>query len=131
MALALVRAGLPAEDIDEPGKLFWRFETSDNTLVGFGGLEPYPPHALLRSVVILPPMRRRGFGRAIVEALEVEAIVLKCRTVWLATTTADAFFAGLGYAVCDRDDVPQDILETRQLATLCPDTATVMTKAVR
>jgi arsenate reductase (glutaredoxin) len=131
LTLALAKAGLATEDVEEPGRLFWRFETRDKTLVGFGGLEAYAPNALIRSVLILPPMRGRGLGRAIVEALEVEALVLKCRTAWLATTGAKDFFARLGYAPSTREDLPQAIRSSRQLSELCPDTATMMTKRLR
>ena len=36
---ALVKAGLPADDVAEPGSLFWRFETRVDIPAGFGGLE--------------------------------------------------------------------------------------------
>lgn len=39
---------LPIEDIEAPGRLFWRFETVDNVSVGFGGLEVYDGDALFQ-----------------------------------------------------------------------------------
>src|SRR5438105_3584729 len=66
MAHALVKAGLPADDLEAPGRLFWRFETLNQLLAGFGGLEIAGQVALLRSLVTLPPLRGRGIGRAIV-----------------------------------------------------------------
>src|SRR5258706_9318570 len=36
---ALIRAGLPADDVDDPYVLTWRFETYEDVPVGFGGLE--------------------------------------------------------------------------------------------
>src|SRR6266446_4683900 len=70
---ALVKAGLPADDIAAPDRLFWRFEREDDMPAGFGGLEIHVPDALMRSVVILPPLRRRGIGRSIGAAVELEA----------------------------------------------------------
>lgn len=131
LALALGKAGLATDDVEQPGPLFWRFETKDQLLLGFGGLEVFAPHALLRSVLTVPPMRGRGFGRAIVEALEVEAIVLKCHTMWLLTTAARDFFAHLGYAACDRGNAPTAIRATCQFSSLCPEMATVMRKRLR
>jgi N-acetylglutamate synthase-like GNAT family acetyltransferase len=125
---ALTGAGLPAEDIAAAGPYFWRFSTGDDVPAGFGGLEVYGADALLRSVVTLPPLRGRGVGRAIVEALEAEAVVLKCRSVFLLTTTAQGFFERLGYAEIGRSDVPASIRATAQFASLCPDSATVMVK---
>jgi amino-acid N-acetyltransferase len=124
---ALTKAKLPTDDIAAPGRLFWRFERED-MLVGFGGLEIHGRDALLRSVVTLPPLRRRGIGAAIVAALETEALVAGSRTVWLLTTTAAPFFARLGYAVAERDKVPKSMRETQEFASLCPAGATMMTK---
>jgi N-acetylglutamate synthase-like GNAT family acetyltransferase len=125
---ALVRAGLPAEDIGDPRVLFWRFETCEDVPAGFGGLEIHGPDALLRSVVILPPLRQIGLGAAIVAALEAEAHARRCGTICLLTTSEADFFARLGYAPCARGDVPDAIRDCRQFATLCPPTATVMVK---
>ena len=127
LAAALRKSGLPADDVAAADRLFWRFETAD-TPVGFGGLELHEDDALLRSVVTLPPLRNRGFGGAIVAALEIEATVLKCRSVWLLTTSAAPLFERLGYAACDRAVVPAAIRGTQQFAALCPASATVMVK---
>ena len=125
---ALRGAGLPVDDIAQPGPHFWRFSIDDDVPAGFGGLEVHGPDALMRSVVTLPPLRGRGFGRAIVQALEAEAVVLKCRAVFLLTTTAQDFFAKLGYGETPRSDVPGSIRATAQFASLCPESAAVMTK---
>ena len=125
---ALTRAGLPADDILAPGLQFWRFSTQDDVPAGFGGIEVHGADALMRSVVTLPPLRARGIGQAIVRALEAEAVVMKCRAVWLLTTTAREFFDRLGYAAVDRADVPGAIRATAQFSSLCPDSATVMVK---
>jgi len=95
---------------------------------GFGGIEVHGADALMRSVVTLPPLRSRGIGQAIVRALEAEAVVMKCRAVWLLTTTAREFFGKLGYAAVDRADVPGAIRATAQFSSLCPDSATVMVR---
>ena len=123
---SLAKAGLLAEDVTTPGPLFWRFE-NEAMPVGFGGLELYGDQALLRSVVTLPPMRKRGIGRGIVAALEVEARIRACRALWLLTPGAD-FFAHLGYRRCERADMPKVLQETEQAAKLCPASAIAMTK---
>jgi amino-acid N-acetyltransferase len=125
---ALTRAGLPAEDIATAGPYFWRFSTGDDVPAGFGGLEVYGTDALMRSVVTLPPLRGRGIGQAIVKALEAEAVVMKCRSVFLLTTTARGFFEKLGYAEIGRSDVPASIRATAQFVSFCPDSAAVMVK---
>ena len=128
LAAALAGSGLPGDDVAEPGRQFWRFETASDVPVGFGGLEIHGADALMRSVVTLPPMRKCGFGGAIVEKLEAEARMRRCSAVWLLTAGAAPFFARRGYATCDRASVPETIRTTRQFAALCPDSATVMVK---
>jgi N-acetylglutamate synthase-like GNAT family acetyltransferase len=125
---ALTKAGLLADDVAEPDRLFWRFERHDDMPVGFGGLEIHGTDALLRSIVILPPLRRRGSGRAVVGALEQEAQRHGCGAIYLLTMSEADFFARLGYAACARDKVPDAIRSSRQFAALCPETAAVMVK---
>jgi len=56
---ALIKAALPADDVNDPRVLLWRFETVEGIPVGFGGLEVFGSNALLRSLVTLPPLRER------------------------------------------------------------------------
>ncbi len=124
---ALAKAGLPVGDVDDPRHLFWRFETYDDVPVGFGGLEMYGTDALLRSIVTLPPLRQLGMGGAIVAKLETEAAAHRCRAIYLLTASEADFFARLGYAECERGDVPESICDSQQFA-LYPSTAAVMVK---
>ncbi len=122
---ALVKAGLPADDVGDPHLLFWRFESYEDVPVGFGGLELHGDDALLRSVVTLPPLRQIGIGSAIVSALEVEARANQCRTIYLLTASDQDFFARLGYAPCARAEVPQAIRDGRQFDALAGAAAMV------
>jgi N-acetylglutamate synthase-like GNAT family acetyltransferase len=115
---ALVKAGLPADDVGDPALLFWRFETFEDVPVGFGGLELHGDDALLHSVVTLPPLRQVGLGGALVSALEAEARAYQCRAIYLLTTSTPDFFARLGYAPCAPADLPQTIRDSRQFAAL-------------
>jgi N-acetylglutamate synthase-like GNAT family acetyltransferase len=125
---ALTKAELPTVDVEEPGRLFWRFENQDEVPVGFGGLEVHGEDALMRSLVTLPPVRNRGVGTAMVAALEFEARLHGCRSIWLITTTAGDFYQRRGYARCERVVVPSAIGETTEFSTLCPDDANVLMK---
>ena len=42
---ALRRAGLPCEDVEQSGPLFWRFDSDDDIPAGFAGLELHGPDA--------------------------------------------------------------------------------------
>lgn len=131
LAAALTKARLPADDLREPGRRFWRFETADGLPVGFGGLQGLGSDVLLRSVVTLPQLRSRGYGKAIVAALEVEARLLGCRHLWLLATQSADFFRRLGYEPRPRTDAPESIRSTAQFAALCPQSATVLMKPLR
>jgi arsenate reductase len=128
LAAALRKANLPADDVTAPATLFWRFSTDDDVPAGFGGLEVYGADALMRSIVTLPPLRGRGIGTAIIAALEVEARLAKCRSVYVLTTTAQRLFENLGYEKLDRSQAPAAIRETKQFSSLCPDSAALLLK---
>jgi N-acetylglutamate synthase-like GNAT family acetyltransferase len=125
---ALAKARLPSDDVRAEGPLFWRFLTEDNVPAGFGGLEIHGQDALLRSVVILPPLRRRRIGAGIVRILEAEARALGARTIWLKTAAAALFFERLGYSACPANDVPKAIRASREFRAVSGPTGTAMTK---
>jgi N-acetylglutamate synthase-like GNAT family acetyltransferase len=125
LAAALGKAGLPTDDLQTTGAMFWRFE-NDDVPVGFGGLEIFSDHALLRSVVTLPPVRNRGIGTAILASLEAEASIRGCGAIWLVTDKAVDFFARRGYRACDRSEAPQQIRAAASF--LRPITAAPMIK---
>jgi len=128
LKVALAKAGLPIDDLDNPHALFWRFETAADIPAGFGGLEIHAPDALLRSVVTMPQLRGLGIGRAIVSVLEMEARARKCASVFILTTSQAEFFARLGYRSCARDYVPEPIRRSPQFNALCCADAAVMVK---
>jgi len=127
---ALMKAGLPADDVTNPKPMFWRFETLADIPAGFGGLEVHGGAALLRSVVILPQLRRMGIGSAIVSKLKTEARALNCGAIYLVTTSEADFFGRLGYAPCSRSDVPDPIRQSSHFSSACCAGGTVMLKQV-
>ena len=127
---ALAAAGLPVDDLDEPGRTFYAILDHRSRTIGYGGLERFGPNALLRSVVVPPRERGLGQGGVIVETLEREAAGRGVTTVYVLTTDAAPFFARIGYSSIDRASVPAAIAATAQFATLCPATATVMRKRI-
>jgi N-acetylglutamate synthase-like GNAT family acetyltransferase len=128
LAAALAGAGLRFDDVAEPDRLFWRFEREDDTPAGFGGLEIHGGDALLRSVVILPPLRRAGVGGAIVTALEREAEMRGAKAVYLLAPATETFFAGLGYRGCAAADVPASIRASGEFLAAAAASAPVLFK---
>lgn len=129
LALALAAAKLPVDDLTNSGREFYRFAVDGRT-VGYGGLECFGDVALLRSVVVLPEFRGRRLGAELVDLLLQEAGKQNVRTVYLLTETATAFFEHQGFSKADRASAPTAIMQTRQAASLCPASATLLMRTL-
>jgi len=123
----LKQAGLPTLDILEEVLIFGLYDNED-TLVGTGGLELYPPYALLRSVSVKPSQRSKGFGKYLVRGIETFARNKGVEHLYLLTTTAPGFFENNGYQVSDRQKAPAAVQSTAEFSQLCPSTAILMHK---
>lgn len=122
LARLLAANGLPTDDLDEPGRRFWRVADARGTL-GYGGLEVHGADALLRSVVVPDERRGAGNGRAVVAAVRAQAVTLGVERLWLLTTDAAGFFERLGFQRVERMSAPPAIQSSAQFAGLCPGTA--------
>ncbi len=75
-------------------------------LVGCGALHFYTPtSAEVRSLAVLPEVKQHGIGRALVEALEGEAMENDLHALF-AFTYAPQFFTKLGFAEVERGELP-------------------------
>ncbi|MFN3848170.1 MAG: arsenic resistance N-acetyltransferase ArsN2 [Spirosomataceae bacterium] len=117
---------LPTEDIDANVELFGIFE--DEKLIATAGLEKYESIGLLRSVSTTPEVRGKGFGKIITAETENYALQNGISEMYLLTTTAKDFFAKDGYTLVNREDVPEEIKQTKQFSSVCPSSATIMKK---
>lgn len=119
---ALTDAKLPIDDLDDPGRWFFRFERNGR-LLGYGGFELYGEDALLRSVVVPEESRGTGAGRTIAEGMLREIGNAGGKRAYLLTTSAASFFEHLGFVPVDRVDAPAAILRTRQASSICTSAA--------
>jgi amino-acid N-acetyltransferase len=94
--------------------------------VGMGGIELYPPYGLLRSLVVAAPYRGKGYGKALCQLLVEQSYEARIQELYLLTTTADLFFANLGFVKIKRDSAPTAIQNTREFSHLCPAIAICM-----
>lgn len=117
---------LPTEDIDANVELFGIFE--DEKLIATAGIEKYESIGLLRSVSTMSEVRGKGFGKIITAETENYALQNGISVMYLLTTTAKDFFAKDGYALVNREDVPEAIKQTKQFSSVCPSSATIMKK---
>lgn len=99
-------------------------------LLGFGALEGEGPDQLLRSVVLVPSLRRRGLGSVLVSRLVGHARADGVARLWLLTTGAERWFARLGWSAVPRDRAPEAIRQLSQFREVCPASAALMVRAL-
>jgi amino-acid N-acetyltransferase len=122
--------GLPHDDLTEAALRHFRVLRDDGRMCGVVGVEPVGASALLRSLAVRPSERGNGYGHALVRAAEAYAREQGVGTLYLLTTTAPDFFAGLGYERMNREEVPPAIAQTDEFDRLCPRTAACMQKSL-
>jgi amino-acid N-acetyltransferase len=126
LRLGLGAAQLPTDDLGRPDQMFFSL-SDDEGLIGFIGLEGNCADRLLRSLVVLPIRRGKGYGRMLAERLEGAADGAVDRLHLLTNGTA-GFFRALGYVDADRDRAPAFIAATAQFTSLCGPRATYLVK---
>ncbi len=126
----LTSADLPIDDLNAEHLRYFVTTRENGKLNGVGGLEIYKDAALLRSVAVAASQRNRGIAQQLLAALEKLARENGVSALYLLTTTADKFFAKHGFAVIDRESVPERIRETREFASICPSSAICMKKSI-
>ena len=134
-ALTVVRAllenaGLPAADLSDAHMAHFFFSGPAAAPDGLVGVELCGPHALLRSLVVVPARRTSGLGTRLVEHAEAHARAAGARDLYLLTTTAEAFFRRRGYRTAKRDDAPPEIRRTSEFADICPASSAFLSKTL-
>lgn len=125
----LERHGLPLDGADcmEDALVVAR---RGGEIAGAAGLELYADGALLRSVVVDSSVQGQGLGRRLTEAALALARTRGVSSVFLLTTTADPFFARLGFERIGRADVPSSVQQSVEFQSACPASAIVMRRPV-
>jgi len=127
---ALAEEGLPADDLQDPGRTFFLYRALDGEVLGFGGYELYGTDVLLRSILVMCQHRASGIGRNILPLLLFRAFRAGARRAYLLTQSAAPFFEKAGFGPLARDLAPAAIRETRQASVLCPVSAVLMTRKI-
>lgn len=128
LRLALGAAQLPTDDVGGPDQMFFSL-SDDEGLIGFIGLEGNGADRLLRSLVVLPTRRGKGYGRMLVERLE--GVVDDAERLHLLTSGTGEFFRRLGYADADRAAAPAFIAATAQFTSLSGPRPTYLIKDLK
>lgn len=126
LAETLRTAGLPTDDLAEPGRCFFRFRTATGRLVGFIGWEPAGEAVLLRSLVVVPAERGQGWSRIMTDWALEQLVEAGVADVYLLTTTVEPLARKLGFSRIERAQAPPAIQASRQYASLCPAAAALL-----
>ena len=122
----LEAADLPREGLADQWGPGYAVAVEDDVVVGAAGIERHGRYGLLRSVVADPRRRGRGIGEALVANRLAWAGTEGLDGVYLLTTTAAAWFPRLGFERVARDDLPLEIRESKEFASVCPASAVAM-----
>jgi len=121
-------AKLPTEDLTAAHCDHFFYAGPASAPTGLVGLEIFGDVALLRSLVVAPERRGTRAGVALLRHAEDAARARGVRTLYLLTTTAEAFFARHGYAPVARDAAPPAIRATREFSGICPASSAFMSR---
>ena len=121
-------ASLPTSDLSGQDMKDFLYAGPAAAPIGIVGLQLYGSDALLRSLVVASAQRKQGLGQRLVAEAEQHARERGANTVYLLTTTAEAFFRARGYVVTARDSAPPAIRSTPEFAGLCPASSAFLSK---
>jgi amino-acid N-acetyltransferase len=124
----LSAAGLPTEDLSTARDLRLWLATDGDVPLGVVGLERFGAEGLLRSLAVLPGHRQRGLGRELVARVDRDARAEGVDRIVVLTETAERFFRCLGFEVIDRAAVSEPMKQSAEFRSLCPASATCMSK---
>lgn len=127
-ATLLAAADLPWSDLTDAHMEHFFYSGPAGAPTGLVGLEFCGPNALLRSLVVAPARRSTGIGATLVEHAEVHARARGALSLFLLTTTAEAFFRHRGYVAAARESAPSEIRATREFADICPASSAFLSK---
>jgi arsenate reductase len=126
LAAALAAEELPIDDLDEPGRRFFSYETLSGRPIGFAGFERCGDDVLLRSLVVSPDLRGHRYGAAILARLTRRVRDLGARRAWVLTTTVAEWLEKRRFQRVARAEAPAAVLATRQAKSLCPASAVLL-----
>jgi amino-acid N-acetyltransferase len=122
----LKKNNLPTEDIN-PGTQLFVIEENDS-VIGTIAVEYNFDVALLRSLSVCEQKRNSGIGQMLVAFIENYVQKQGVQSIYLLTTTAEAFFLKKGYESVDRNEVPDFIKNTKEFSIICSASSTLMKK---
>ena len=121
---------LPVTDLTPAHCEHFFYTGAPDLPTGLVGLEIFGEVALLRSLGVAPGSQGTGDGTRLLRHAESFAHAQGVRHLYLLTTTAESFFARLGYSAVPRASAPEAIQTSREFSGLCPASSAFMGKAL-
>lgn len=109
--------------------LVWE-DMAESHIEGCIGLEVYGKDALLRSLSVHPKHQGKGVGSQLLNSIIIQAKKENIKSLFLLTTTADKFFKKHHFTRINREDASRGVKESPEFKSICPSTATCMTKSL-
>ncbi len=119
---------LPTGDLTQDILPTFFVAVSGKRLVGVAGFEASGIDGLLRSLAVAPEERGNHLGERLVVRCEAAARSTGVKSLYLLTTTADAYLRRLSYVDVPRESVPSEISAHPQFRGLCPASAKCLKK---
>lgn len=101
-----------------------------SAIQGLSGLEVHGTVGVIRSVVVAPSARNRGYGRRLLEAVASTASQKGVSDLFLITRHATQFYRRLSFQSVPRSECPSQVLRSPSFAFTSTTDATVMYRAV-
>jgi amino-acid N-acetyltransferase len=128
----LREAKLPTNDLTSQHLRHFFVMRKGANIVGVAGVEQIGKHAgLVRSIAVRDDVRSQGIARKLYNAAEEHACSMGLREVYALTTTIADWLTRLGFERLQRENAPEELRQTQEFSSLCPDSAVIMRKTLR
>jgi amino-acid N-acetyltransferase len=119
-------ASLPTDGVEDQFGDGFVVAECEGAIVGVEGIERYESFGLLRSAAVSPAWRGRGVGDVMTRDRIRWARMQGLESLWLLTTTADAYFTRYGFERAERAAAPDAMQRSREFVSACPASAVAM-----
>jgi len=121
----LATENLPTVDINPLLENFF-VAIDNNAISGVIGMDKYGQAGLLRSAIVRKDYRNTGVASALVNHLFEHAKSRGIQSLYLITNTAEEYFKKKGFEKISRNDVPAEVLQSKEFNGLCPASSAIM-----
>ena len=123
--LLLNNFDLPDTQIMKEHPKYW-IAKSDQIVIGSIGLDVHDKNAVLCSFAVDSNYQNAGVGEKLYQRAINQATVDGITSLYLLTTTASDYFFKRNWTFINRNSVPEEIAESEEFKSICPQSASCM-----